>query len=84
VRAVVEEGRLEEELRRICGAEILGRSAVALRFAARAARLWSERGLREDLDELTRFYLGELMGTCDANEGIAAFLEKRLPRFVHA
>lgn len=53
------------------------RSAVALRFALRAARARLIGQLDETLAELERVYLDELMATHDANEGIAAFLGKR-------
>jgi len=56
-------------------------SASSLRFAERAARrpLW--RALTEDLPELERLYLQELMATPDASEGIEAFLAKRPPHY---
>jgi cyclohexa-1,5-dienecarbonyl-CoA hydratase len=58
-----------------------GRSAAALRHATTAARLALRRHVSEILPELERLYLGELMGTADAAEGIAAFLAKRAPRW---
>lgn len=55
------------------------RSAAGLRHAARAARHGIITHLRCTLPELERLYLGSLMKTYDAAEGVAAFLEKRRP-----
>jgi len=52
-------------------------SASSLRFAERAARIDLARRLERDLPALERLYLDELMATHDANEGIAAFIERR-------
>jgi len=58
---------------------LLCKSAEALRHATRAARCaWVGRFV-EDLARLEGAYLGELMRTHDACEGIAAFLAKRKP-----
>jgi cyclohexa-1,5-dienecarbonyl-CoA hydratase len=77
------EGRLEEATAKLLDEEIRPRSAAALRFACRAVRAPLRRLLAGDLPELERIYLAELMGTRDANEGIAAFLEKRKPSWTH-
>ncbi|MCP4806912.1 MAG: cyclohexa-1,5-dienecarbonyl-CoA hydratase [Proteobacteria bacterium] len=58
-------------------------SASSLRFAEKAARASLLNALRDELPELERLYLNELMGTADANEGITAFLEKRRPAFTN-
>ncbi len=58
-------------------------SASSLRFAERAARRSLLRGLEEELPELERLYLEELMATRDANEGIEAFLERRRPTWTN-
>lgn len=58
---------------------LAGSSPTALRFAERAARVDLHARLERDLYRLERLYLDELMHTPDANEGIAAFLEKRPP-----
>ncbi|MGE0708842.1 MAG: enoyl-CoA hydratase-related protein [Planctomycetota bacterium] len=59
-------------------------SAAALRRAATAARWELRRALLTELPELERLYLSDLMETRDAREGIAAFLEKREPRWSHS
>jgi cyclohexa-1,5-dienecarbonyl-CoA hydratase len=57
------------------------KSGVALRHATRAARSsWALEFLTA-LELLEADYLEELMKTRDANEGVAAFLEKRAPRW---
>lgn len=59
------------------------KSAASLRLATRAARrVWLGPFL-EDLAALEELYLGELSASHDGNEGIAAFLEKRTPRWEH-
>ncbi len=59
-------------------------SAAALRHGVLAARTGLRRGLREDLADIERFYLSDLMSTHDAPEGIASFLEKREPQWTHS
>jgi cyclohexa-1,5-dienecarbonyl-CoA hydratase len=71
----------EEALATFLAEHVLPRSASSLRFAERAARLGLARLLEDTLPALERLYLDELMLTEDANEGIAAFLERRRPRF---
>jgi cyclohexa-1,5-dienecarbonyl-CoA hydratase len=59
------------------------RSASSLRFAVAAARARVDAALETSLATAERFYLGELMKTHDAREGIAAFLEKRPAQWKH-
>lgn len=60
---------------------LLPKSASSLRFALRAARGRLTSQLDERLFGLERLYLGELMATHDAQEGITAFIQKRPPRW---
>ncbi len=54
-------------------------SASSLRFTKRAFRLAQSADFDERLASVERLYLEELMKTSDANEGLAAFMEKRKP-----
>ena len=75
------QGELEAAVERFLDEHIRPRSAAVLRLVTREARgpLLDELALR--LPELERAYLAELMRLHDANEGIAAFLEKRKPKW---
>ncbi len=55
------------------------KSASSLRLAVRASRNRFHQQFEEDIDTLETMYLGQLMSTLDAVEGIGAFLEKRQP-----
>ncbi|HJT15747.1 MAG TPA: enoyl-CoA hydratase/isomerase family protein [Thermoanaerobaculia bacterium] len=59
--------------------KIYKQSASSLRFAKRAFRLAQNADFDERLARVERLYLEELMKTHDANEGLAAFIEKRKP-----
>jgi cyclohexa-1,5-dienecarbonyl-CoA hydratase len=65
-------------------AELAGLSGPALRLAKRAVLETRGRGVDEAQRGLRDLYLNELMQTHDANEGLAAFLEKREPAWKHA
>lgn len=58
---------------------LLPLSAASLRLATRAVRWRWRRMLQEDLPQLERLYLDELMATRDAAEGLTAFMERRRP-----
>ena len=59
------------------------RSAAALGYAVRAARIGVTAEVKRRIAEVEKLYLEGLMKTRDANEGLTAFLEKRTPRFEH-
>jgi cyclohexa-1,5-dienecarbonyl-CoA hydratase len=76
--------QLHEAVDRWYDARLAPHSAAALRHAARAARLVLRESVARTLPTLERRYLRELMETRDAVEGVAAFLEKRPPKWEDA
>jgi cyclohexa-1,5-dienecarbonyl-CoA hydratase len=60
-----------------------GKSAAALAHAVRAAREPFADLAKARLEDVEALYLEKLMATRDANEGLAAFIEKRQPRWEH-
>jgi cyclohexa-1,5-dienecarbonyl-CoA hydratase len=60
-----------------------GRSAASLACALAAARGQMLRDVRARLAEVEHLYLERLMRTQDANEGLAAFMDKRQPVWTH-
>jgi cyclohexa-1,5-dienecarbonyl-CoA hydratase len=78
---VVSGDALEAEVDRWFDLHLSGRSAATLRHAVAAARLGFSSHVRQVLPQLERLYLKDLMKTADAAEGIAAFMEKRTPRW---
>lgn len=63
---------------------LLGKSAIALRFATRAARATMVRRVNTALLQMETLFLEELVRTRDANEGVASFVEKRRPQWADA
>jgi len=57
----------------------LPRSAKSLRLAVQAVRHGVNRRFREELADVEKLYLEDLMATDDALEGLTAFVEKRPP-----
>ena len=80
VDEVVAAGALAEAVEKVAG-KLREKSAPALRFARRAVL---QDGRFEDaLLSTERLFLGELMKTADATEGLQAFLGKRPPTWSH-
>ena len=81
IEDVVPDGTLDAAVARWFDAHLAGKSAAALRHAAAAARLAVRQHVRAVLPELERLYLDDLMQTEDAAEGVAAFMQKRAPKW---
>lgn len=62
---------------------LLDKSAAALGCALAAARAPMRANVRRRLLEVERLYLDRLMQTRDANEGLSAFLARRVPIWEH-
>ncbi len=83
VEHIVSQNHLDEMVAQWIKDQAQSLSGAALRQARYAARAPWRRALQEVLPELERQYLGPLMATQDAREGLTAFLEKRAPRWSH-
>jgi cyclohexa-1,5-dienecarbonyl-CoA hydratase len=59
--------------------KLAGMSGAVLRLTKRAVRVGSAGPFEEGLAAVEELYLGPLMETEDAHEGLAAFMEKRKP-----
>ncbi len=64
-------------------AHLAAKSASSLRHAVRAARAGFVERVRDKLAAVERQYLGELMASHDATEGLRAFLDKRPVKWEH-
>ncbi len=78
VTRVVADDALAQAVDALLG-ELRALSPVALRLARRALRRTRQVDFEAELAAVEQLYLGELMKTEDAREGIRAFLEKRAP-----
>jgi len=70
---------LDIELNKWIEKYIVPKSASSLKYAVKAARTNFNTRIGNELPKVEEMYLGQLMNTEDANEGIAAFIEKRKP-----
>jgi len=64
-------------------AHLAGKSASSLAFALRAARAPLADAAKRRFAEVEALYLGGLMRTRDALEGLQAFMDKRTPKWEH-
>jgi cyclohexa-1,5-dienecarbonyl-CoA hydratase len=80
VNRVVPAAELDEAVDALVG-KLATHSSVALRLAKKAYYASVDRPFRRALDRVEEIYLTELVATDDAREGIAAFRERREPRW---
>jgi cyclohexa-1,5-dienecarbonyl-CoA hydratase len=59
--------------------KLAGLSGAILRLTKRAVRLGEGGSFAAGLDAVEELYLGPMMATEDAHEGLAAFMERRAP-----
>jgi cyclohexa-1,5-dienecarbonyl-CoA hydratase len=78
VNKVVPPGELGAAVGELVG-KLAKLSAAALRLTKRAVQIGSVGRFDEGLMAVEELYLGPLMDTEDAHEGLAAFMEKRAP-----
>lgn len=81
VHSLCAAGGLEREIAAFIEAQILPKSASSLRLAHRAARAVVSEQYGRAIATLEQLYLGPLMDTHDAVEGITSFVEKRAPQW---
>ena len=62
---------------------LAGLSSAALKVATQALAIGQAEDLKAKLDAVEALYLNDLMATHDGNEGLAAFMEKRQPKWEH-
>jgi cyclohexa-1,5-dienecarbonyl-CoA hydratase len=75
VQEVAPEAEFEAKVNALI-AQLQARSGAVLRLTKRAALIGESHTALADIE---RIYLSELMQTADAQEGLAAFMEKRAP-----
>ena len=64
--------------------EVRKLSRPVVRLAKRSTVMPVREGILSHLAKVERLYLDELMKLSDAHEGLAAFVEKREPKWKHA
>ena len=83
ISRLVPRDELDEHVERLASALASKSAPVLAMTVSTARRLWSP-GFERALDEAERTYLERLLPLPDHSGGLAAFLEKREPRFTHA
>jgi enoyl-CoA hydratase/carnithine racemase len=63
--------------------ELLGKSGAVLRLTLKGLRQLSLQDFNQALKRSEEIYCRELLQTQDVAEGVAAFLEKRQPKWQH-
>lgn len=81
---VTEQGKLDATITAFIEQQILPKSASSLKIAHQASRMVVSDIYRTAISRLEKLYLGELMSTKDAIEGINSFMEKRAPKWVNS
>lgn len=82
INRVAEAGQIEKSLQTLID-ELLGKSGAVLRLTLKGLRELSIQSFTQALKRSEEIYCGELLKTADVGEGVAAFLEKRPPRWRH-
>ncbi len=84
INRVVEKDQLGEAVSGFYEKELLPKSASSIRMAHRGCRTVIAAQYNDLIGRLESLYLGDLMDTADAVEGINSFLEKRKPEWKDA
>jgi cyclohexa-1,5-dienecarbonyl-CoA hydratase len=79
VNHVLPVDNFDEEAEKLVNEKLASNSAAVLKLTKRAVIEGATRNYSDSIKKIEDIYLNELMKTNDANEGLAAFLEKRPP-----
>ena len=79
VNHVLPVDNFDEEAEELVNEKLASNSAIVLQLTKRAFIEGDTRNYSDSIKKIEDIYLNELMKTNDANEGLAAFLEKRPP-----
>ncbi len=79
INHILPDDNFELEAEKFINEKLVNNSAVVLQLTKRAFIEGATRNYAESIKKIEDIYLNELMKTNDANEGLAAFLEKRQP-----